>query len=101
MSARGGTKRDLLRVIERLKAENTGLQSRNDELLEALREARVGLLFAGADQKIQPGDFVPTPTLALRAVRAALTKLGSQSPAAALSPAEGQTPEPYVPDARD
>jgi hypothetical protein len=40
-------------------------------LLFALLDAEAGLEFAGADKEIY-GEFIPTPTLALRAVREAL-----------------------------
>ena len=59
---------------------NARLIAAAPELLEALREAEVGLEFAGADKTIAEGDFIPTPTLALRAVRAAIAKAtGEQS----------------------
>ena len=59
---------------------NARLIAAAPELLEALREAEVGLEFAGADKTIAEGDFIPTPTLALRAVRAAIAKAtGGQS----------------------
>lgn len=41
-------------------------------LQEALLEAEVSLVFAGADIEVEPDGFVPTPTLGLRIVRAAL-----------------------------
>jgi hypothetical protein len=41
-------------------------------MLNALKEAEVGLEFAGADKVVPEGRFVPAPTLALRAVRAAI-----------------------------
>jgi hypothetical protein len=44
------------------------------ELVDALREAEAGLEFAGADREIPEGDFVPSPTLALRNIRAMLAK---------------------------
>lgn len=43
-------------------------------LVEALKQAEAGLEFAGADQMKPTGDFVPTPLLALRAVRAAIAQ---------------------------
>jgi len=55
---------------------NAHLTATLPDLVEALREAEAGLLFAGADKTIPDGDFVPSPTLALRAVRSALSKAG-------------------------
>lgn len=46
----------------------------NARLVQALREAEAGLEFAGADKPVADGEFVPAPTLALRAVRAALAE---------------------------
>lgn len=44
-----------------------------ERLRAALIEAEAGLIFAGAD--VEPaGDFVPSPTAALRIVRAALLR---------------------------
>ena len=60
---------DLAISIGLLLAERRGLR-------EALRDAEVGLQFAGADIEIAEGDFVPTPTLALRNVRTALQGKG-------------------------
>ena len=45
-----------------------------ERLVQALREAEAGLEFAGADKPVADGEFVPAPTLALRAVRAALAE---------------------------
>ena len=48
-----------------------GLEAEVHRLRAALAEAEAGLVFAGAD--VEPVcDFVPTPTAALRIVRAAL-----------------------------
>lgn len=50
-------------------------RARLEEAAEALHEAEVGLEFAGADKDIPEGEFVPTPTLALRNVRTTIAKL--------------------------
>lgn len=42
------------------------------ELLAALEDAEAELVALGADKFVAEGDFVPSPTLALRNVRAAL-----------------------------
>ena len=70
-------------LIEEMKADiekhpldrNTAVMERAikeiDRLRAALLEAEAGLIMAGAD--VEPsGDFVPSPTAALRIVRAAL-----------------------------
>lgn len=49
-----------------------------DELVAALEAAEAGLVIAGADRP-HPGDFVPTPKLALRQVRAALARAKRQA----------------------
>lgn len=51
----------------------------HDELVAALREAEAGLEFAGADKLMPAGEFVPAPLLALRAVRAALSRASEGS----------------------
>ena len=52
-----------------------------DRLRVALLEAEAGLIMAGAD--VEPsGDFVPSPTAALRIVRTALVPNAPSSPAA-------------------
>lgn len=58
-----------------------GLEAEVHRLRAALAEAEAGLVFAGAD--VEPVcDFVPTPTAALRIVRAALAFNALSSPAA-------------------
>lgn len=52
---------------------NARLIAAAPELLAALREAEAGLEFAGADKE-PPTEFVPSHTLALRNVRAAIAK---------------------------
>lgn len=51
---------------------NARLIAEAPSMLAALREAEAGLEFAGADQMVATGDFVPAPLLALRVVRAAI-----------------------------
>lgn len=53
---------------------NARLMAAAPGMLEALLDAEAGLLFAGADIEVPEGDFIPTPTLALRSVRAAIAK---------------------------
>lgn len=60
--------------VERIRAELARARHVAGELMEALREAEAGLEFAGADIDIPEGDFVPSPTVSLRAVRAAIAK---------------------------
>lgn len=56
---------------------NARLIAAAPDLLQALLDAEAGLEFAGADVE-PPTDFIPTPTLALRAVRAAIQKATKQ-----------------------
>jgi hypothetical protein len=71
-----------------------GEESPASYLVQALKEAEVGLRFACADVAVAEGDFVPTPTLALRSVRAALAL--SAAPQAAPRDGSGtkNPPEP-------
>lgn len=66
--------RDARRSAAELAAEADAIR---DELVAALEAAEVGLVISGAD-KPQDGDFVPTPKLALRQVRAALARAKGQ-----------------------
>ena len=60
-----------------------GLEAEVHRLRAALAEAEAGLVFAGAD--VEPAsDFVPSPTAALRIVRAALLPSNALSSAAAV-----------------
>jgi hypothetical protein len=60
--------------LNKIDQANARLVAAAPELLEALYEAEAGLEFAGADKNIPEGHFVPSPTLALRAVRKAIAK---------------------------
>ena len=55
-------------------SETRRLRAELTEALAALREAEAGLVFAGADQPVEEGAFVPAPTLALRSVRQAMNR---------------------------
>jgi hypothetical protein len=68
-----------LRTGDELQA-NARLIAAAPELLQALREAEAGLEFCGADKPVAEGGFVPTPTLALRVVRAAIAKATGAEP---------------------
>ncbi len=70
------TERDVMKADARLIVtavnSHADLVAENKRLREALEDAEAALVYCGADIAVSGDDFVPTPTLALRNVRAAL-----------------------------